>query len=178
MVALLLSCNDDEQPSPVSDKVITDIDLIFSPTGGGPPLSFGASDSDGSGEMETDPIVLEADNSYQLFIKMRDDVDMKDLTAVIEERGDEHILYFGFTDELFDQPEGDGNIDTRLDQVNYIDLDSNNLPIGLITGWQTSSGATGTFRILLKQQTGIKSDISEATDGVTDLDLTFSVTVE
>ena len=185
LIVLLLiafaSCKDDElPPAENEEEVITDVDLIFNPVDGGAPLSFGASDPDGEGpeDMVTDPIVLDADKSYQLFIKVRNDIDNVDLTEEIQEEGAEHMFFFGFTDELFDQPEGNGNIDSRADQVNYIDEDENGLPIGLITGWQTSSGSTGTLRIVLKHQPDVKTATSGIESGSTDIDLTFDVTVE
>ncbi len=144
-------------------------------------MSFGASDPDGDGPeaMDLDPVVLEVDQSYQLFIKFSNDVDNIDVTREVEDKGTEHMIFFGFTEALFDQPEGDGNIDVRGDQVNYIDEDTNGLPIGLITGWQTSSGGTtGSLRIVLKHQPDSKTTTSGVDMGTTDIDLTFSVTVE
>ena len=180
LLCVFICCNDDKPGPEEEGKLITDVDLIFSPSDGGAPLAFGASDPDGEGPqgMVPDEIVLGASKSYQLFIKIRNNVDNIDQTDVIEEEGIGHLFFFGFTDEIFDQPEGNGNIDARADQVNYIDEDDNGLPIGLISGWQTSTGGAGTLRIMLKHQQGQKTATSGSDIGVTDFDLTFNVSVE
>lgn len=180
-LAILMGCKDDEiAPEENEDKVITDVDLIFQEVGGGAPLAFSATDPDGEGpeDIVTEDIVLPAGKSFQLFIKIRNDIDNVDLTEEIEEEGADHMLFFGFTDELFDQPMGDGNIDSRVDQVNYIDKDENNLPLGLITGWQTGAAGSGTLRIVLKHQPGTKTETSDINVGSSDIDLTFPVTIE
>ncbi|XOV94290.1 MAG: hypothetical protein ACFHWX_06210 [Bacteroidota bacterium] len=181
LLVAFISCKDEDLP-PVEneEEVITDVDLIFNPVAGGAPLSFSASDPDGEGpaDMTTDAIVLGANASYQLFIKIRNDIDNVDLTDEINDEGDQHMIFFGWTDAVFNQPDGDGNLDNRSDQVNYIDEDENGLPIGLITGWQTGDAATGTFRIILKHQPDVKSETSGTNVGSTDLDLTFAISVE
>ena len=141
-------------------------------------LGLQTPDGEGPENMVPDEIVLGAGKSYQLFIKVRNDVDNVDQTDVIEDEGIDHLFFFGFTDELFDQPEGNGNIDARADQVNYIDEDDNGLPIGLISGWQTSTGGSGTLRIMLKHQEGQKTATSGSDIGVLDFDLTFNVTIK
>ncbi len=180
LLVVFIACKDDDMPPADPGKEVTDIDLVFNPVNGGAPLSFSATDPDGNGpeDVEVDPIILGADNSYQLFIRVRNDIDNVDLTETIKAEGSAHMLFFGFTDELFYQPEGNGNIDVTSDQVNYIDEDENGLPIGLITGWQTSGGANGTLRIVLKDQSDMKSTMNGVDVGVTDFDVTFNVTVE
>ncbi len=180
LLVVFIACKDDDMPPADPGKEVTDIALVFNPVNGGAPLSFSATDPDGNGpeDMEVDPIILGANKSYQLFIRVRNDIDNVDLTETIKEEGSAHVLFFGFTDELFYQPEGNGNIDVASDQVNYIDEDENGLPIGLITGWQTSGGANGTLRIVLKDQSDMKSTMNGIDVGVTDFDVTFNVTVE
>lgn len=60
----------------------------------------------------------------------------------------------------------------------YLDQDTNNppLPIGLSTRWQTGNLSTGTSRIILKHQPGVK-DGTQA-PGTTDVDVTFQARVE
>ncbi len=180
-VLILISACKKEDPAPQEQgKLITDVDLLFNPVAGGAPLSFSATDpeNDGEGDLIPDEITLPSGQSFQLFIRLRNDVDNVDLTKTIEEKSNDHMIYFGFTDPLFDQPEGDGNIDSRGDQVNYIDEDENGLPLGLITGWQTGAPGTGSFRVMLKHQPDLKTATSGSDVGNTDLDLTFSVTIE
>ncbi len=181
VLAFLNSCNDEELP-PIEneEEVITKVDLIFDPVAEGDPLTFTAIDPDGEGplDIETETITLSTSSSYQLFIKIRNEINNVDLTEEIDEEGEEHMIFFGFDDELFDQPDGDGNIDNRTDQVNYIDEDINGLPLGLITGWQTGLASTGDFRIVLKHQPGTKTTTSGIDQGSTDVDLTFPINIE
>ena len=101
-----------------------------------------------------------------------------DVTDEVEEEADEHIFFFSWTNNVFSDPSGDGNIDSRTDAVNYEDQDVNGLPIGLATSWTAGVVSSGDFRILLKHQPDLKSATSESGVGETDLDLTFTVKVE
>ncbi len=100
------------------------------------------------------------------------------ITEEVEEEGDEHMLFFSWTNNVFSSPAGDGNIDNRADAVNYDDEDANGLPLGLQTSWTTAEASSGNFRIILKHQPDLKSDTSDSSTGETDLDITFTVTVE
>lgn len=180
----LSSCNDDDVPEAEPDEeIITDVRLIFSPvSGGGAPAVFIASDPDGQGinDLEPEgPISLDTNTSYQLFIQLENNITGEDITEEIEEEGDEHMFFFGFTEGLFANPSGDGNIDAREPQsVEYADSDNNGLPIGLITAWVTGEAMNGTFRVILKHQPNTKSATSTASDGSTDVDITWQVTID
>lgn len=175
------SCKKDDLP-PVENKgkVITNVTLIFNPTEGGAPLTFTASDPDGEGseEIETGTINLPANSSFQLFIKLDNSITDEDVTLEVQDEGTAHLLFFGFTQDIFSQPPGIGNIENREGHVNYIDEDDNGLPIGLITGWQTGDPGNGTFTIVLKHQKDIKSETSTSQDGITDLNLTWELVID
>lgn len=181
-VACLISCNDDDATEEESlEELITDIRLIFTPVTGGGPLVFRASDSDGDGLNDLEPegaITLKGATSYQLFIELENSLSGVDLTAEIEDDGEEHMFYFEFTGDLFANPPGDGNIDAREPQVvAYQDEDMYGLPLGLITAWVTGAPNSGNFRIVLKHQPGIKNQSTTALDGTTDLDVTWQCVI-
>ena len=100
-----------------------------------------------------------------------------DVTAEVEEEGDEHMFFFSWTNNVFNDPTGNGNIDNRNDDVNYEDEDANGLPLGLETFWTTASTSSGNFRVVLKHQPELKSATSDSNTGETDLDITFVINI-
>ena len=108
------------------------------------------------------------------------------VTDEVEKEGDEHIFFFAWTNNTFSNPLGNGNIDARADAVNYSggsnSNDGNGKPLGLATMWTSATPVgmatiSGTFRVLLKHQPGLKTDTSDSNTGETDLDLTFTLNV-
>ena len=97
----------------------------------------------------------------------------------MEEEGDEHLFFFAWTNNVFADPAGDGNVDNREDALNYNDEDAGGLPLGLSTNWTSAaSSSTGTFRVILKHQPELKSATSSSSTGETDLDLTFTINIQ
>lgn len=184
---LLASCNN---PDPVKQDVpefISSVELIFTPLGAGTIVTAIATDPDGigSGNIKVDgPINLTKNTEYTLSFEILNNLaapmdPQYNIGNEIEAEGDEHQFFFSWTNTVFSNPSGDGNIDNRSDPLNYIDQDVNGLPIGLSTLWTTTDVAsTGKFSLLLKHQPDLKSNTSTARDGETDIDLTFDITVE
>ncbi|MFT6854423.1 MAG: hypothetical protein ACJA0X_000386 [Cyclobacteriaceae bacterium] len=184
MLTLLFvsSCDDEDIPAAENDEeLITDISLIFSPQGGAAPLTFNAIDPDGAGvenlQVEGD-IVLAVNTTYELFIEMRNTIENEDIGEEVKEEGDEHQIFFGFTEDLFANPTGSGNISPSAGTVIYDDQDENNLPIGLITTWRTEVAGSGIFRILLKHQPDLKTATSTSATGSSDIDITWAVEIK
>ena len=177
----ITGCGEVEPPAPENEEeIINKVTLSFSPINGGVTLAFTAFDPDGQGPdpIEIDNIVLEEETIYELELKLEDTFTDSDITPEIRNEGDAHQFFFGWSDGLFDSPQGDGNIENRKDPVNYKDVDVNGLPIGLETEWHTKNKGTGTLRVLLKHQPNIKSENSTAQDGATDSDITFNVGID
>jgi hypothetical protein len=179
------SCNNDDEPTRENTpELITKVTLTFLPVTGSPVIVT-ATDPDGDGpqDLEIDGTIELVNNiPYTLSISLSNTLVAEtdpayDISAEVEEEGDEHIFFFSWTNDVFNSPTGNGNIDSRADDVNYSDSDDNGLPLGLVTNWTGSNGKSGDFRIVLKHQPGIKSETSTASDGETDLDLTFTVNV-
>ena len=173
----------DAPPCENEEEVITDVTLTFTPVAGGTPVTARAQDPDGEGPLDLqilDDIELLESTEYVLTFELFNSIEGEDITEEIEEEDDEHQFFFAFTDEIFVSPAGDGNVDNRDDPLNYDDMDENGLPVGLVTSWETECDeetSTGTFRVILKHQPGIKSDMSTVNDGGTDIDLEFVINV-
>lgn len=183
------SCGDDdgETPAPSDEnpeEIITDVNLNFTPDGGGSVITASAQDPDGDGPTPLQvvgDIELVENTTYTLTMELFNSEDPDDIelvTAEISAEDDEHMFFFGWSDGLFGSPVGDGNIDSRADEVNYNDQDANGFPVGLSTSWSTDETGSGTFTVLLKHQPdGIKTATSSSTDGDTDVDITWNIVV-
>ncbi|MEM9390412.1 MAG: hypothetical protein AAGA02_08060 [Bacteroidota bacterium] len=188
-LGLFASCSDDDDddPTPPDDvETITQVVLTFTPAGSsGDVVSATWFDADGDGAGVApviDDIELEEGVDYTLAITIANTLvsPAEDITAEILAEANDHQLFFGFTNNIFGDPMGDGNIDNASDPVNYNDQDGNGLPLGLSTAW--SAGAhtedPGEFRVVLKHQPGLKTATSDASIGEVDFDITFALTIE
>ena len=166
------------------EEVINQIILTFTPAGGGDAITATWFDADGEGvgNPTIDDITLVANTSYELTLSLANTLgmDVEDITAEIQEEGDEHMFFFGFTADIFTNPAGDGNIDNRQDPLVYNDQDENGQPVGLSTNWTTAgmTAAAGEFRIVLKHQPGQKTATSDATVGGTDVDIILPINIQ
>ena len=181
------ACSDDDPKKENTPELITEATLTFTPVGGGAAVIATATDPDGEGvqDLTVDgPIELATNTSYTLTIGLVNGLadpseDEYDITAEVEEESDEHMFFFAWTNNVFSDPAGNGNVDNRADDVNYNDDDDNGLPLGLSTSW-TSAASTvaGTFNVILKHQPDLKSASSTSLTGDTDLDLTFTINID
>jgi len=187
LTVLLLSfgCEVEDPVREDVPELITKVTLTFSPTVGDP-VVVTATDPDGEGvqDVQVDgAIKLEATKRYSLSLTLANGLVKPsdpeyDVTEEVAAEGDEHIFFFSWTNDIFSDPSGNGNIDNRSDDVNYQDEDTNGLPLGLETSWTPGAASSGEFRVVLKHQPDLKSATSESGIGETDLDLTFTVNVE
>ncbi len=182
----LSGCSDD----PVQENVpemITRVTLTFTPVSGGAgTVVVTATDPDGDGPQD-----LVADHAIELTEGVEYDLSIAlynslltpgspgyDLTEEIEEEGDEHQFFFGFSDGAFSSPTGMGNIAPSTGTINYRDEDANGLPIGLLTRWTAGPVQSNkNFRIVLKHLPGIKSEGVTSEDGETDMDVSFVLNI-
>jgi hypothetical protein len=178
-------CDDDDPVKEDVPELITKVTLTFTPSDGGSPLVVTATDPDGEGVQNIaadGPITLAAASSYDMSITLVNALaepsdPAYNITEEVEEEGDEHMFFFSWTNNVFSNPAGNGNMDNRADAVNYEDEDANGLPLGLHTSWTTAEASSGNFRVILKHQPDLKSETSDSSIGETDLDLTFTVIV-
>jgi len=190
MAVLLLftfsGCNEDDPQKEDTPEMITKATLTFTPAIGAVVVAT-ATDPDGEGVQDItvdNPINLEAGNTYTLVITLINELAQPsdpayNISNEVEAEGGEHLFFFEWTNNVFSDPAGNGNFDNRNDKVNYEDQDANAMPIGLQTAWTAGApGASGTFRVVLKHQPGLKSATSDSATGETDLDVRFGIHVQ
>ncbi len=178
----LISCGDDDVPPIENEEEVIDlVRLTFSPSGGGTDVVVTATDPDGEGPMDMVPdavIQLNTGTTYTLSIDFENTAEAEDITEEVEQEGEEHMIFFSFTADIFSDPTGNGNIDNRADDINYNDQDGDGNPIGLSTDWTAGSASSdGSFRIVLKHQPNLKSGTSGSTDGETDVDIAWEIDI-
>ena len=197
LVSFLTACENEDPQKEDVPELITKATLTFTPEGTGGTVIATATDPDGEGvkDITVDgPINLAPNRTYKVTIALVNGLasptsDDYDITKEVRQEGDEHMFFFSWTNDLFSNPAGNGNIDNRNDAVNYSggtdSKDSNNRPLGLTTTWTTASTAaapggvlSGVFRVLLKHQPELKSDTSTSGSGETDLDISFMVNIQ
>jgi len=188
VLTLILSagCEADDPIKEDAPELITNVTLTFTPATGSPVVAM-ATDPDGEGvqNLETDgPVRLKPQMTYILEIQLLNALvnpgdDGYDISSEVRKEADEHMFFFGWSGSIFSDPAGDGNIDSRSDEVNYRDEDVNKLPVGLTTQWTTvPAPASGKLNIILKHQPEVKSATSSSDVGETDLDVEFDVIVD
>ncbi|WP_425391708.1 hypothetical protein [Ekhidna sp.] len=179
----VVGCSDDDDHDHDHDgeEAINEVVLTFTPTGSGNEVSatWFDPDADGTENPTIGTIDLVAGVTYTLDIELSNTLEGEDKTSEIAAEADEHMFFFAFTNDIFSDPTGNGNIDNRSDAVNYEDEDDNGLPLGLETSWTTgsSTASSGTFQIILKHQPGLKTADSGVSVGGTDLDISFEINI-
>jgi hypothetical protein len=165
------SCSDDD-PKPADDKqeLITTLKIDLVPEAGkGQPVSATFSDPDGPGgnPPTVNTLSLAPGTTYTATITVRDDSPKGtgDLTAEITAEGHEHELFYTVPSGL--------NL-----TVTKTDLDKNNRPIGLKANVVTGSNSSGTLKITLKHQPGLKGNTSDITKGSTDVEANIPVVIQ
>jgi len=186
VIGLMVSCGDDDpvEMENEDEEIISRITLTFTPDNGEDAivaLWFDA-DGEGSGAPMIDEIELEEGVSYSLSLELTNTLGSTDddITSEIQEEAEEHMFFYSFTDGIFSDPTGNGNVDNRSDAINYGDQDANGLPLGLLTNWTAGAhtDAPGEFNIILKHQPdGLKTANSDVTVGGTDVNVTFPLMI-
>ncbi len=183
---LFSGCDSSDPQKEDTPELITKVTLTFTPANGGSVVTATASDPDGEGVSDIvvdGPIELMANTTYSLALSLINELadpssPEYNIADEVEEESDEHLFLFGWTGLVFAEPNGDGNIDNRLDPVDYQDSDTAGLPLGLKTLWKTGAEpASGAFRIVLKHQPQLKTNTSDVNTGETDLDVEFEINV-
>ena len=173
LVALMFSaCEKDPEP-PNEEEVITTLNYILTPTGGGDDvtLSFVDLDGDGGNDATITGGTLAANQTYSGRLDLLNEAETptESITDEIAEEDDEHQFFF--------QTTVSGLV------VSYTDMDANGNPIGLATSLTTGDAASGNLVVILKHEPvkdaeGVSGgDITNAA-GETDIEVTFQINVE
>lgn len=196
---LLTGCEKEEDEVPEAEhehEVITNVHLVFTNDEDATDIVEAEAkleEGDVDGFSIVDTINLDASKKYNLTFEIlnahedeheeeeeegEEEHEGEDIGAEILEEADEHQVFFEFTEDIFTDPIGDGNIDDALDEINYNDEDSNGNPLGLSTTWTTSGAYQGgKFRVVLMHQPDSKSATSTSEDGDADFDLEFVINI-
>ena len=189
-VITIIGCNTEDDIAPEEEnevEVFTDVTLIFTNTADNSDVvRASAQDPDGTGIQELqilDAITLAADTEYTLtyeILNALDPTDIENIGDEILEEDNEHQFFFSFTENVFANPTGNGNIDAAADPINYNDADENGNPVGLSSAWTTSSTASSgaSFTVRLQHQPDVKTATSGSNDGDTDFALTFALNIQ
>ena len=189
-VITIIGCSNDDDIAPEEEnevEVFTDVTLVFTNTADvNDVVRASAQDPDGTGIQELqilDAITLASDTEYTLtyeILNALDPADIEDIGDEILEEDNEHQFFFSFTENVFANPTGNGNIDAAADPINYNDADENGNPVGLSSTWTTSSTASSgaSFTVRLQHQPDVKTATSGSNDGDTDFALTFALNIE
>ena len=189
-VITIIGCSNDDDVAPEEEnevEVFTDVTLVFTNTADvNDVVTASAQDPDGTGIQELqilDAITLAADTEYTLtyeILNALDPADIEDIGDEILEEDNEHQFFFSFTENVFANPTGNGNIDAAADPINYNDADENGNPVGLSSTWTTSSTASSgaSFTVRLQHQPDVKTASSGSNDGDTDFALTFALNIQ
>jgi hypothetical protein len=189
-VIIIIGCSNDDDVAPEEEnevEVFTDVTLVFTNTADvNDVVTASAQDPDGTGIQELqilDAITLAADTEYTLtyeILNALDPADIENIGDEILEEDNEHQFFFSFTENVFANPTGNGNIDAAADPINYNDADENGNPVGLSSTWTTSSTASSgaSFTVRLQHQPDVKTATSGSNDGDTDFALTFALNIK
>ena len=189
-VITIIGCSNDDDIAPEEEnevEVFTDVTLVFTNTADvNDVVTASAQDPDGTGIQELQilgAITLAADTEYTLTYEILNALDPSDVENIgdeILEEDNEHQFFFSFTENVFSDPIGNGNIDAAADPINYNDADENGNPVGLSSTWTTSSTASSgaSFTVRLQHQPDVKTATSGSNDGDTDFALTFALNIE
>ena len=179
-VAIFTSCSDDDNKStPVNEEeLITTITAVFTPEGGGTPITLEYKDLDNDGEND-DPATIsgtfDQNTIYNGVVTFENESanSTVDITEEILAEAEEHQIFYQIT----------GTLNNFTYSTNADNLDANGKPVGLQSVFTTTGAATGDLKITLvhlpkKSEPGVSSgDITNA-GGTTDAQAIFPITVQ
>lgn len=191
---LVPACTDVETPDGDGHGhehgLVTTVDLVFTPDGGGDAQTFTWADPEDDGDPIVDPIVL-SEGVYTLDIQLFNELEdpVEEVTPEVLEEGEEHQIFLTGSGV---QSEATGDNPAALLDVSYGDSDAGGLPLGLVhdvTTLQTGDRElVFTLRHLPEEDgsatkvAGLAEDVAAggfgSIPGGTDVTVNFDVTVE
>ncbi len=171
---LLSACKKEVGGEENEEEIITTLQLVFTPQGGGTSLTYAFEDPDGPGGIApaVDNIRLAAHTTYAVVAaflnKTENPVD--DITPEIVQEGESHRIYY--------IPSAGSNI-----TVSNLSLDVLGMPLGVTSTWQTGAVSTGTVTVTLRHYGGNPpnkgaGDPVDSPKSSTDAEVAFPVIVE
>lgn len=164
IISTIFSCDKDEDPVGNEEELITTLRLTIRETGSGVIKVFEFKDTDGPGgnsPVKFDNIVLNANRNHTCTIEVLNESinPAENITTEVVAEAVDHQFYF--------EPV------TAKIIVDISDKDSNGLPLGVSSTWNTGSAGNGTIKITLKHKPGVKASGDPVTKGETDIEVNF-----
>jgi hypothetical protein len=169
------------------NEVISRVELMFTPVGGGDPVIFAFSDPDGDGGASgmAEPIELTAGMQYTLELRFLNDLadPVEDLTEEVRAEAEDHFVFV-----LGDVP-GLMHAYDDLESDYGPQIAGDDLPVGLINTITATTAGTGTLRIMLRHVPELNGQPQKTGDlpqrlvdgellpGSADVDVSFELTV-
>lgn len=172
---MILSCKKKDDPKPDAPQdpneaeLITSVKLILTESVSGNETSFEFLDVDGQGGINPtkQTIVLSANKTYSGKIVLTDKtkIPFVSISDEVSKEKEEHQFFYTVSDADL--------------TVSYTDFDANGVPVGLRPSFVTGNIGSGTLKVVLKHQPGIKplSGLGDVTKGETDVEVTFDVII-
>lgn len=173
VIALFFLSCDKDPVIPNEEELITTLQYVLTPAGGGSPVIMNFNDPDGDGGIS--PVVtgglLQSNSSYtgQISLTNTSVEPWINITDEISEEAADHQFFF--------IPE-----DVNL-QVTYADTDANSNPVGIASTMTTTNASEGRLKIILrhlpnKTAAGVSAGNIQNAGGETDIEVSFPVRVE
>ncbi|MGB0186356.1 MAG: type 1 periplasmic binding fold superfamily protein [Flavobacteriaceae bacterium] len=176
LAIVFTGCSDDDPPAPVNEEeVITTMTIRLTPSGGGTEITLKTQDLDGEGGNE--PVVtvsgnLTAGTTYDGIIELLNETETpaENITEEVQEEADEHQFFY--------------TIGTGLDvTTTYEDEDGDGNPIGVEFTLTANTASSGDLTFTLRHEpsksaSGVAGGDMTNAGGETDIEETFSITVE
>jgi hypothetical protein len=174
MVIILLSvfsvcCSKEDDEMGNEEELITTLRLTLRETGTATVKVFEFKDPDGTGgnpPTKFDPIMLSPSKNYTCTIDVLNEsvTPAVDITAEIIAESDDHQFYF--------EPAG-----VNINVLN-LDTDTQGLPLGVSSTWNTGAASNGTLKVTLKHKPGTKAIGDLVSKGETDIEVNFTAQVQ
>ncbi|MHA7056824.1 type 1 periplasmic binding fold superfamily protein [Aquimarina sp. M1] len=165
-IGLSACSSDDDNPTVINEEeTITTVRLTVLESGATTPEVYTWTESD------QEAIMLSANTSYNFKIQFLDESDpndIEDITAEVIAERDEHFVFYETTV-------------SGLTFTNASDdtIDSDNIGINISTDWSSSGTTAGILTaFLIHEPTSKTGDSRDDFGGETDIEVTFSVTVQ
>ncbi len=179
LVAVAAACSDDDDTdgAETDQELITSVNLILTSAS---ETLMGSADLQDDGTFAiTSPNPLDANTDYAISFEILNEEEdpVEDVTEEIREEAEEHQIFYVTT--------GDLSVvvtDTEADYENG-NMEGDDLPVGLAATLTTSIAESATLRATLRHLPPVngvpqKTANTVITDGESDFDLTFDITVE
>jgi hypothetical protein len=189
----LAACNDVKETTdePNEQEVITTVELVFTPVGGGDGTTARWADPENDGSPVIDEIVLSDAADYTVTVGFLNELEdpAEEITVEVEEESDQHQVFLTGSGV---ESEATGPNAGAVVTIAYADEDANGNPVGLTNALTTRSVGSGDLVVTLRhlppeggadvKVAGLAEEVAAggfgAIGGDDDAQVTFPITVE